>query len=139
MSAPVEIGAGATEGAGDGFATAGAGVDALAGGMLAGGTLEGGALAEGVGVASTGTRVSSIRGSAGAPVLSVAAAVSVPDGLSTRVAEGSDELNTEHAARRGIIASTSNTRIVPPLTQPASTCATGTSRARLETSMQAEL
>ena len=53
-----------------------------------------------------------------APVLSSGpAAVSVPGGVSTRVADGSDEVKTEHAARRGIIASTSSTRIKPPLTQ----------------------
>jgi hypothetical protein len=78
--------------------------------------------------------------SAGTPVLSgVPAAVSVPGGVSTRVADGSDVAKMEHAARRGIIASTSSTRIEPPLTQTAFTVASGTSRARLETPMPAEL
>jgi hypothetical protein len=116
MSAPFDVmGAGVTAGAGDGVVTTGADEDVLAGGVLAGGALEGEGLGDGSGVAATGVSVSSIRGSAGATALSaVAAAVSVPDGVSARVADGSEELKTEHAARRGIIASTSSTRIEPP-------------------------
>jgi hypothetical protein len=70
---------------------------------------------------------------AAVPVLSVVPAVVSVDGVSTRVADGSDELKTEHAASRGIMTSTSSTRIEPPLTQTAFTLASGTCRARLET------
>src|SRR5262249_11807808 len=79
--------------------------------------------------ASAGTPLS------GVPVVSaVPAPVSVAGGASTRVADGSDLLQTEHEARSGISASTSSARIEPPLTLPAFTCANGTSRARRETS-----
>src|SRR5580765_5056609 len=106
MSAPVDdaLGAGA---AGAGAAGAGAGVLAATG-----------AFAAGVGVAATGVGVT-VAGSvlvpaAGAPVVSVVPAVVSVGWVSTRVADGSDELKTEHAARSGIMASTSSTRIEPP-------------------------
>src|SRR5262245_32112620 len=109
----------------------GAGSGAFAAGALAGGILAAGTLTAGLVVLSVGSVVVE---PAGSPVVSVVpAAVSVPGGASTRVADGSDELKTEHAASSGIMASTSSTRIKPPLTQPASTCATGTSRARTRT------
>src|SRR5580765_9011947 len=121
MSAPVDdaLGAGAT-GAGTG-----AGVFAATD-----------AFAAGVGVAATGVGVT-LAGSvlvpaAGAPVVSVVPAAVSVGWVSTRVADGSDELKTEHAARSGIMASTSSTRIEPPLTQTAFTVASGTCRARLE-------
>jgi hypothetical protein len=115
----------------------------LGAGALAAVALEAGVLAAGS-VVTDGMVVPLVAAvvvpSAGAPVLSgVPAAVSVPGGVSTRVADGSDVVKMEHAARRGIMASTSSTRIEPPLKQTTFTFATGTSRARLETPMQAEL
>jgi hypothetical protein len=50
----------------------------------------------------------------GTPVLSVAPATVSAGGVSARDAGGADELKTEHAANRGIRASTNSTRIEPP-------------------------
>jgi hypothetical protein len=60
---------------------------------------------------------------AGTPVLLAAPAVVSAGGLSARDAGGSDLLKTEHAASTGIRASTRSTRIEPPLTLAAFTCA----------------
>jgi len=87
---------------------------------------------ESVTVASDGDVVS-----VGTPVLSVAPTTVSVGGVSARDAGGSDELKMEHAASRGIMARTSSTRIEPPLTLPAFTFASGTSRARLGTLFQA--
>jgi hypothetical protein len=122
----------------DAVGTGATGSGALVGaGALAAGALESGALAAGAVVADrvvVPLVTAGVVSSAGAPVRSgVPAAVSVPGRVSTRVPDGSDVVKMEHAARRGIMASTSSTRIEPPLTQTAFTVATGTSRARLET------
>src|SRR5262245_24669208 len=115
---------------------------ALAAGVLAAWAPAAGACVAAVGIAgalgTTGVVVLSVGSVVvavvGSPVVSVVpAVVSVPGGASTRVPDGSDELKTEHAASSGMMASTSSTRIEPPLTQPAFTCATGTSRARTRT------
>src|SRR5438309_1855945 len=135
MSVPLTAaGAGGAGFTGAGIAVA-AGAGALAGGgdTEAGGVDVPGEVGESVTVAAAGDVAP-----AGTPVLSVApATVSVGGGVSARDAGGSDELKTEHAASRGIMASTSSTRIEPPLTLPAFTFARGTSRARLETLVQA--
>src|SRR6266852_1119996 len=124
MSVPFAAGAGDPGGAG----VTGAGIAVAAGvGVPV-------AVGESVTVASA-----AVVPAAGTPVLSVAPAAVPVGGVSASDAGGSDELKTEHAASRGIIASTSSTRIEPPLTQPAFTLASGTSRARLETPVQATL
>jgi hypothetical protein len=91
----------------------------LGAGALAAGALEAGVLAAGS-VVTDGMVVPLVAAvvvpSAGAPVLSgVPAAVSVPGGVSTGVADGSDVVKMEHAARRGIMASQHRAHI--PLTQ----------------------
>ncbi|PYO16383.1 MAG: hypothetical protein DMD75_01115 [Candidatus Rokuibacteriota bacterium] len=102
---------------GAGFTGAGIAVAAGAGALVGGGDTEAGGVdvpvevGESVTVASAGDVAP-----AGTPVLSVAPATVSVGGVSARDAGGSDELKTEHAASRGIMASTSSTRIEPPLT-----------------------
>jgi len=131
----------------------GAGIAVAAGALAAGGAAGAGAVDFSVGAADlvgvdapvgdevplgvdaavdVGVRVASLGlvSPVGTPVLSVAPATVSAGGVSARDAGGSDELKTEHAASRGIRASTNSTRIEPPLTLPAFICATGTWRAR---------
>jgi len=116
----------------------GAGIATAAGAGAGGGDTDAGAGDVPVEVGESDTAASAGRSvPVGTPVLSVAPATVSVGGVSTRDAGGSDELKIEHAARRGIIASTSSTRIEPPLTLPAFTFAGGTSRARLGTLVQA--
>jgi hypothetical protein len=106
MSVPFAAGAGGAGVTGAGIAVAaGAGVAAVAGVAVPA------AVGASVTVASA-----AVVPAAGTPVLSVAPAAVPVGGVSARDAGGSDELKTEHAASRGIIASTSSTRIEPPLT-----------------------
>ncbi|HKQ63354.1 MAG TPA: hypothetical protein VJZ73_00030 [Methylomirabilota bacterium] len=144
----------ATEGDG-GIGLTGAGIAVAAGALAAGGEAGAGAvevsvgLGNATGVEPLGVDVDSVGvdvvvdvgdretvasvglvSPEGTPVLSVAPATVSAGGVSARDAGGSDELKTEHAASRGIRASTNSTRIEPPLTLPAFICATGTWRAR---------
>src|SRR5262245_31040791 len=139
MSVPVMEGGG-------GVGLTGAGI-AVTGGVLASGGEAGAGgvdMSVGVGVADApvGVEVASEVGERetaaslelGSPVktpvvLEAPATVSA-GAVSATDTGGADLLKTEHAASRGIRASTGSTRIEPPLTLAAFTCATGTWRAR---------